>query len=436
MTKRLQVYYLFLNVLSALLMVIEPTYGIYLLALILLSFLMMVRPITLLPVLFVSSWSISFVALPGLAAFFYYLVLFLVALLFSGPSVRGWTKPPHRQIRFAALFAIWVFLTGFISISGDWFGPMKLSFYILPLILVSKISFNDMSYLRKSLIVLAAFFSVYFVFISLFAPVEFVYEQENIDPKAVDVVLETAPSFRTDMNPNTASQIILLLFIILYCSAFNTKKYWLIGFALLNFISLMYLGSRTAFFVACIIAIVYLMLSLRMSFLKKAIIFVFVSGIFIGAYSMSHRFERAERLSVASVQQDEGSGRFFTWKWIFNDVIPYNFIKGIGVGRENYEYFGFTLDADNLYIDLLCQTGIVGLILFLMFHVRTIVLLRKRRKVNRDWDFLVAVFLAYLIEGLGESVFDTPMFWYCGFIAVLALNESKALNKKKALVNL
>ena len=262
-------------------------------------------------------------------------------------------------------------------------------------------------------------------------PVEFVYELD-----ANNVILEASPSFRSDMNPNTASQIVLLVFIILYCGAFRIKKYRLIGYALLNLGSLMYLGSRTAFFTVCIIAVVYLFVVLKMSFIKKSLILVAVGVLFFGAFSISNRFERAERLSVSSVQQDEGSGRFVTWKWLFNDAIPNNIISGIGYGRENYEYFGFDVDADNLFIDLLCQTGIVGLILFLVFYIRTIVLLWKKRKQKREWDFLITILLAYLIEGWGESVFDTPMFWYCCLIGVLAINAKKAIQANNEIVSI
>ena len=428
MTKRQQIYYLFLILLSAILLVSETTSVIKPIVLVLLSLLMIPSPITFLPVLFVSSWSITLVALPGLAAFFYYLVLFLFSVSLSLLRSKPFTKPPHFVI-FALLFAIWVFATGFFSISGEWYGAMKIALYIVPLGLLSRYRFADMEFLGKSLIVVAAFFSVYFLFISVVAPVDFIMEKEGLD-----IIWKTSPSFRTDMNSNTAAQVVLLVFIILFCGAFRTKKYWLIGFALLNIGSFMYLGSRTAFFAACIIAVVYLMLVLKMSFIKKTMVFLVVATLFFGTFSMSYQFERAERLSVASVQEDEGSGRFITWKWLFDDAIPNNFVKGIGCGRENYEYYGFSTDADNMYIDLLCETGIVGLVLFMLFYIRTVFLLWKRRKQSRDSDFLIAIFLAYLIEGWGESVFDTPMFWFCGLMAVLAINEKICVQREKALI--
>lgn len=427
MTKRQQLFYLFLNLLSAILLISETTNGIKAVVLVVLSLIMMIRPITLLPVLFVSSWSVNFVALPGLAAFFYYLVLLGVSVLLWGKRVRTFTKPPHFVI-FATLFAIWIFVTGFFSVSGSWYSSTKLSLVIAPLVLFSRFHLHGMEFMRKSLVVIAAFFSVYFMLLSLFFPVDFIIIKETSD-----FAMETSPSFRSDMNPNTASQIVLLIFTILFCGAFRTKKYWLSIFALFNFVSFMYLGSRTGFFAACIITVVYLFLVLKTSFIKKTILLLAIVAVFFSLISGSTRFDRAERLTIYSVQEDNGSGRFNTWRLLFLDAIPNNLVKGIGVGKENYEYYGYKVDADDMYVDLLCQTGIVGFVLFLTFYVFTLILLWKKRGGNRDLDFLIAVFLAYLAEGWGESVFDTPMFWFWGLVAVLAINEKECIQRKEKI---
>ena len=38
---------------------------------------------------------------------------------------------------------------------------------------------------------------------------------------------------------------------------------------------------------------------------------------------------------------------------------------------------------------------------------------------------MIAIFLAYLFEGIGETVYDTPVFWFWGILSVMAINELK-----------
>ena len=196
-------------------------------------------------------------------------------------------------------------------------------------------------------------------------------------------------------------------------------------FAVMNIGTLIFLGSRTAFFSLAIIAVVYLMLILKTSVLKKSILFIVLFALFFGVYSLGNQFENFERLSLSSFENDQGSGRFYTWGVLVDDVIPNHLVKGIGVGSSNYECIKITsTDADNLYIDLLTATGIVGLILFLSYHVSTLVILfRRREKKKRDWDFLITIFLAFLVVGFGESVYDTVLYWYIGYLAMLAIND-------------
>lgn len=428
MDKGNQRFYLFLNLLSSFLIVSGATSGIKSIGLVLMSILMLPCPIAILPMIFVSSWSISFVAIPGVAAFFYYLVLFALSIILNINNSVYIVKS-SRYILFALLFALWIFFRGFQSVSGDWYLPMKIALYILPVIIFMKYRFRDIAFFRTSLVVIALFFTLYFLYIALFNQVDYLYViEENGEP------LNTLQSlsFRSDMNPNTASQIVLPLFFILFCEVFRSKKYWFLYFcfALLDIVLLMYLGSRTAFFTVIITVFLYLMFILKTSFVKKIFLVLVIGALAFGVNSQKYRFEQAERLNVSSLQEDEGNGRFITWKYLSKEVIPNNWLKGIGVGRNNYNRYGFDYDADNMYIDLLCQTGVIGLTLFLLYYFRNLYYLFRLRGNKQDWNFLIAIFLAYLVEGWGESVFDTPLFWFCALMAILAVNDMRIGRKR------
>lgn len=424
--KQTLIFYLFyfVNLLSAFLLMSETTFVMKPFILVLLSFLMIPNPLAFIPVLFVSSWSISFTAFPGLAAYFYYLALFfasiVVSLVFNKEKVVTFvSKIPAA--RWALLFAIWISITGFYSISGEWHSAIKIALYIVPLILISRLHLKGMDFCRTSIDIIAAFFSVYCFYIILFAPVQYYSDLETVGQNSI----------RSDMNPNTVSQIVLVLFTILYSEVFRTKKYWLLLFAAFDVGTLMILGSRTAFFTMAIIAIVYLMLVLKTSVWKKTLLFGAFLAMFFVLYSLGSGMGRSNRLSINTIEEDQGSGRFYTWEVLLTEVVPYHFYKGIGVGKANYDNLPiYALDADNLYIDLLTATGIVGLILFFIYYFLNLRHLFRHRKKKRDWDFLIAVFLAYLFEGLGETVYDQPMFWFWGLLAMLAINDLKYAKDK------
>lgn len=436
MTKKEQLFYLAVNLLSAILLVMETGgtgENAKSVVLVVLSLLMIPEPVTFLPVLFVSSWSISFVAMPGIAAFFYYLALFFVSLILDRKQSVFYFESFPAEAKIALLLSLWIFVTGFFSLSGVWNSALKVALYVVPVFLVSRSSIRDLEFCRSSMVVIAAVFSVYFFYISLFAPVEFINETDDftIDPNHVQF-----NSLGRNINPNTASQYVLLLFIILYSEAFRAKKYWIIILAACNIVTLMYLGSRTAFFSMVVVAVVYLILILKTSVVNKILLLSAMVGVFLVIYSQFGRFERSDRLRLSTVYEDEGSGRFVTWTILFNNVIPKHLMKGIGVGRQNYVEAGVYMrgtykDADNLYIDVLTQMGIIGLALFILFYVLVLRNLIKYRKVKRDWDFLLAVFLAYLVEGLGETVFDTPMFWFLGLMVMIAINDLKESDEEE-----
>ena len=117
--KKRTLFYYLINLVSAVLLMSETTSIVKPFLLVLCSILMIPNPLSYIPMLFVSSWSISFTALPGLAAFFYYLVLFFISvfisLLINKEKVVSFVSS-FPAARYSLLFAIWIFATAFSSV--------------------------------------------------------------------------------------------------------------------------------------------------------------------------------------------------------------------------------------------------------------------------------------------------------------------------------
>ena len=81
-----------------------------------------------------------------------------------------------------------------------------------------------------------------------------------------------------------------------------------------------------------------------------------------------------------------------SWSILANFLVshPWHSILGIGYKTLPYsEYVGQTVIADNMYLSLLVETGIVGLLAFLMFNAA---ILRAARRAAANSDPQTAFF--------------------------------------------
>ena len=69
---------------------------------------------------------------------------------------------------------------------------------------------------------------------------------------------------------------------------------------------------------------------------------------------------------------------------------------------------------DNSYLLILCETGIIGLGLFLLLLIQT--LYRGCKKIKSVY-FEMSVIIILLLQGIGSNIFEfqqlMPLFWFC-----------------------
>lgn len=402
-----------INLISALIIGTGQSGALWGIILIILSIPLLRRPETILPTLFVSSWSISF-AVWFIAAYFYYASLFLIAILLNKRSIYI-IKKRHPAFRYAILFILWITAMGFLSISGDKYIPIKIGLYIVPMVLCSNIFIKRLDFTRRAFLINAITFSTFFLFTILLSPYHFTIEGKYFSRTSVTII--------HDLNPNNAAQIVLLLYLILFCYFVPRKKFLRMSVALFNLITLFFLGSRTSFYSLIAATAIYFIFILKQKKRTKLVLLICITLLVYFAIQIGYSAENFTRLNYHSIAEDEGNGRFINWYNFFQSIVPHYWLTGIGVGSENYKSLGFLFDADNMYIDLLCETGILGLILFLLMYSKIISTNIKVVISDKRYHFCFIYLITFLVVGLGESVFDSPLIWFLLMYYILSHNE-------------
>lgn len=422
MKKREQNLYILLCTISSLLLISKNDFFLLDFCLILLSLPLLKRPATYIPMLFVASWNQSFGVL-GLGAFYYYFLLFLASLFFSRKSDLKFVGSSFST-RIYLCFASWIIFTMFTSVSHEMSYSIKLSITIVLVFLASNYKYKDSGYCNKCMLWVSFFVSFFFFYRAAFSPMEFVVEKSY----SWGISTETFQSIMDGVNPNSASPIVAILTIILLIESIKRHNPIYLIPSLMNMYTMVFLGSRTAFYTLFIVLAYYFLVFVKISRLAKIIVFLITLLVIVMATYLINIMDT--HLSD-SVIEGEGSGRFVTWALLAINVIPNYWFWGIGVGRENYDALGYGYDADNLYFDLLCQTGIIGFVLFFYIFIFTIRKAYLASKGNNAIDSVYIILLAFIFWGIGESIFDTIFFWG----TLLYANTFIDLGQMKSLKN-
>lgn len=385
---------------------------------------MLGRPVTLIPMLFVTSWNMTF-SIFGLGAYFYYFILFLIAMAFSHRHY-GRFIGANRTTLFYVLFAVYIIISAVFSISHVTEPAIRLMFTILSVAFVGLFQCKSQLYIYKSLFWIALVASIYFGIRILISPVPFVIESEVLDS-----ISSVQPTIMRRVNPNSAAQIITILSIILFITDIRVKQYKtpIIFALLLNLNTLITLASRTSFYALGASFALYLIFASNMSKARKFHLLLLTAGVM---YLLNQFIESIEsRLIVTSVLEDEGSGRFITWTLLWEDVVPKYWLLGFGYGIANYRILNFPFDADNMYMDLLCQLGVIGSALFYFLHFDMMKRVNSARRDSIGMESMFFILCCFLVFGFGETVFNTPLYW-ASLLLVSSLQPNKNSNTKKS----
>ncbi|MFC5713071.1 O-antigen ligase family protein [Thalassorhabdus alkalitolerans] len=130
---------------------------------------------------------------------------------------------------------------------------------------------------------------------------------------------------------------------------------------------------------------------------------------------------------------DGGSGRFELWEraWeFFNSSIV------VGIGAFNFSdynefYFNDDLSVHNTFLDILSESGLLGILPFTLFVVVVFVQMFQYQ-VYRKKPYLLLTFIGYVLQMLSLSVIINDMFFM--YLAILSVYLHKERLKEKELL--
>ena len=205
------------------------------------------------------------------------------------------------------------------------------------------------------------------------------------------------------------------------------KKKWLYVYLSLAIICILITGSRTSFYAIIIVAYICSLFfsNNKKVFLNRTIYYV-CTAVFLFIIAQSIGYDRVTQVSSEDINNDI---RFVTASYLYNYAISRNLWTGIGLGNENsFEILGYVPDADNMYVDILTQLGVIGLVIILFIVAYTsynVIKLRKETDVYKNIYFPFALILINMSMSMTESIFDESMFYTSIAIAYIYKNNIK-----------
>lgn len=411
----------FLTAISCSLLLILPNSNTSSVVNVLISLLLLPFPESYIPLIFASSVSRS-ISIFGFSATYYYAIVLLFYV--SIKSKFRFSKNNGKSWNYLRTFLVWLLICSLFSVTDTMtiFVRIVIVIFLCHLCASTKIlGINESLYFLKKTapIILTIILAKLLV-----SPVPYVIEG-NYTILVLNSVSES-------INPNQLAQLIATILFLSVTTLKDNNKILSIVCIVFSILILFLLKSRTSLYAALAISAFYFLFVLyRVKF--KYRLLIFCCAIFFVVLQLLTAIQldptettthgESKGMDVASLVESGGSGRIFMWQEVISDVIPKHPIKGIGLGTENYEAIGYEHDCDNLFLDLIAETGFVGFFLFFMFFIKTA--LKINQENNTTGTIIKYLLYLILFLGIGETLFDALFMWSIVFLCYIYMFSNK-----------
>ena len=243
-------------------------------------------------------------------------------------------------------------------------------------------------------------------------------------------------------NANSLGRVLAVLMLIFFRDLFVLRRKSNFVYIALCFVSIFLTGSRTSLLAAVvsIFSVLYVYSNQKTQMLKYASVscltvitlFVILNTLDVGGVS--------RYLDIFSLEKILANTRIYTWGVLFTEVIPDNWLWGIGLGNINSEMIlEYVPDGDNMYVDVLTQLGIIGLIILLCLLFSRFSQLFRLNKTYAQYRLYLFFPLGLLFQefffSFTESVFDEVTFWFTISLSFIYANAIKQYERKRPSLN-
>ncbi|MFB5662649.1 O-antigen ligase family protein [Alteribacillus sp. HJP-4] len=190
--------------------------------------------------------------------------------------------------------------------------------------------------------------------------------------------------------------------------------------------------SRGGMLAMILMLAVYLLLNNPLRQLKIMISLVSLGGLVLYVSAAHMNFDLPGMLAdrIGNVSSDGGSGRMELWVRAWEFFAP-NFLFGIGAfnfSEYNTHAYGAGISVHNTFLDVLSESGLIGIFFYLLFIALVFVQLLQGR-VHRTKPYLFLTFIGFLLQMGSLTIIINDMFFMFIAIAAHYLHHEAAVKK-------
>jgi len=375
------------------------------------SLIFILKPVYILPPLFVASLlGEYFVAFNGIGLSRIFVLVFIVGSILTAVKERTKFNPKHVVMCLAlCLFNI---VSSATSITGTLEPAITMDLNILVLFFMYYTDVKDIKIYIKTMSLCLIILSLYTTYMVVWGS-----GMTVMDRGVSRIVLNEL------VNPNqlglALAQIGAFLFGLIIVIKGKYHKALLFSVLMITTVNLILTGSRSSAVAVIVSILIVVLINLcKRGNASKKLIIIIVLLILPCIYLIlaNSGLEVMTRYSVDSVTEYGGTGRLQIWDAILRYIVPENPLFGVGFGGANViaalePYIGFNHGTHNILVTMLAQLGVIGAFIYIAFFIKSTAIIVKNYMTIDYLAMPLTMILAAFVNGIGEDIFSSRFLW-------------------------